>query len=113
MFFVREGRPRPGRDLEQAERSLRPYLRWGFFGTEDLAAPKGQRFTLLGASERRRVLEGLLRTRKQLTVGEYMEACGGRVHRRMAERDLQSCPRLRKRGATRGAVYVVRRRAKR
>lgn len=111
-FFVREGWPRPNVDIKAALTSLKPYSRWGYFGREDLARVKsdekiisGSGPTIMGKAERFQILEQLLKVNRKLTVSKYIQACGGRVHRRTAERDLREHPKLRSKGFTRGKEY--------
>lgn len=111
MFFIEDGWPKPNRALNESANSITPYLKWGFFGSERIAAPKNDRsrnLTLLNRSQRIRILDELIGSNKNLTVDEYFRACGGRVHRRTAERDLQSDKRLLPVGSTRAMSYRVR-----
>jgi hypothetical protein len=113
MFFIREGTPNPSRDRPEIERSLKSYLRWGYFGTDNLNGSKpGRKLTLLGTRERARILSELARKQARITVDDYISACDRKVHRRTAERDLRSSPRLGKRGHTRNAFYLVKRKAR-
>lgn len=113
MFFLREGKPLPDRDFAVIETSLLPYRRWGFFGNEAIGAGKrvhSQRLTLMGKAERKRILDKLLQEKPRIRVDEYIQACGGRVHRRTAERDLAQDARLERMGITRASMYLKRRR---
>lgn len=106
MFFVSQGAPRPERDLRKAESSLKPYRRWGYLGNESLSDGKAETArTLLGKSERFAALERLLETHATFSISDYIRACGGRVHRRTAQRDLLSHPALRGRGYTRAKLF--------
>ena len=93
---------------QDVEYRLEPYRKWGYSGREVLynKAQPG-RLTLNSAETRRRVLEGLLKTRQRLTVADYRGALGGWVSVRQAELDLSKTPRLQPRGSTRGRFYVV------
>lgn len=106
LFFLRQGKPRPERDIKEIGQSLRVFRRWGFFGS---AAPLDEkhdrRATMLDPCQRRQLLRKLARGGETFTVADYMSACGGRVHRRTAERDLKEWPALRRIGATKAARY--------
>lgn len=107
MFFVREGTPRPQRDEAESRRSLKAFRRWGYLGSSEPLSPKSLGgSTLLGPKERMVILSELIKSQPRFTVEDYIRACGGRVHRRAAERDLQSHPRLQRRGSTRAAMYA-------
>lgn len=116
LFFVTDGMTRPERALRVLARSLKPYLNWGFFGDQDLAALEklfAQRsesgsVTLLPAKQRARLLESFLEEHSRFRVADYVEYCGGKIHPRTAERDLANSSRVRRVGETRGAVYVRR-----
>lgn len=110
MFFVNDGIPNSNRDWKEISRSLTPYKRWGFFGVDFLPNEKGLNFknkTLLGPQERMSALSNLLANQSKITVADYITACGKKVHRRTAERDLESCNRLTKKGHTRKRIYYV------
>lgn len=115
MFFIREGSPNPERDRRQIEASLRPYLRWGYFGDESLAGDAGSPLkksdtTMMGKAERGKILNRLLATEDSIRVEDYIRACQGRVHRRTAQRDLSECKKARGRGFTRGKRFKLKRR---
>jgi len=107
MFFLRQGMPRPEKDFQQIETTLRPYRRWGYFGNETIGGHKSPaaKITLLGKAERARTLRKLLREKKFISVRDYITACNGQVHPRTAERDLAENKNLLKKGATRGRTY--------
>ena len=99
--------------LRNAERPLRAYTAWGYFGC-DLLVNKAQEKiklrnrTLVSAAVRKHVLSELLKTRKRLTVKDYCEALSYQVSRRQAEIDLAREKRLIPSGQTRGRFYRVR-----
>jgi hypothetical protein len=93
-----------------AEESLAEYKRWGFFGREEPIAKElgiAARGTL-GTTERVNVLRRLARRMGTFTLGDYVDALGGRVSARQASRDLASAPFLVRRGSRRGARYRLR-----
>ncbi len=109
-FFILGGRPRPERDIKIAASSSAPFSRWGFFGNENLLPAKGKKnqATVLQKSVRLRILKILVMKRRPFSVGEYIAACAGRVHRRTAERDLRQFSSLRRRGYTQSRKYFPR-----
>ncbi len=106
IFFLRDGAPKPARDEKEIGRSLRPFLRWGFFGSESpLSGKKKTMRTTLPRLTRRLILKDLCKNTKLLTVSDYVAACRGQVHRRTAERDLKEWNKLAPVGKTRGRSY--------
>jgi hypothetical protein len=97
--------------LKQAQRSLKAYRRWGYLGDESLLSQKyfaPASVTMVNPTFRKITLENLINNRVgEITVNDYIEACGGRVHRRTAERDFTECPRLKKIGYTRNRRYRI------
>lgn len=108
-FFLPEGILKPERSLATAEIAAKAYTRWGFIETESLLPLKNSTAstTELSLTQRRQILERLLKTHTSLTVSDYLEACQHRIHRRTAERDLRSCIVLRPSGSTRAREYRV------
>ncbi len=90
-----------------AEESLAEYKRWGYFGREEPFAKELGVIAhgTLGPAERRNVLHRVASRRGEVTLGEYMEALGGRASARQASRDLAAAPFLVKEGRTRGARW--------
>lgn len=109
MFFVQSSFPKPQRDMKVIEKSLRPYLRWGFFGDEILAPLKKEKRTLnsslIPKEKRLKILDRLFIERDKVTVNTYIEACENMIPRRTAERDLKSLPGLKSQGRTRNKFY--------
>jgi hypothetical protein len=107
-FYVNLYGIKPERMQLEIGKNLKPFARWGFFCNE---APQSDKKsarlykTQLGPTERKRVLSDLLVDKTEITVNEYLQALNGYVHRRQAERDLQSAKELRASGYTRGRVY--------
>jgi hypothetical protein len=111
LFFMgtmKFGGPRMRAEAEQA---TKPYLRWGYLGREPLRnkASALESQTQMSPSRRRQVLSALRGRQRRITVQDYMDALGGAVSRRVAQKDLAHCTSLRSRGRTRGRVYVPRR----
>lgn len=77
--------------VEDAEKSLKPYLRWGFLGREVLRNKamilSGKR-TWTPRKQRILVLTQILRNQGRITVSDYLQALDGTVGRRQAELDL-------------------------
>ncbi len=93
------------------ENGLLTYQRWGFWGQDDLAQIKvglEASCTLLTKNSRQYVLENLIATKAEITVQDYLIACGHQVHPRTAERDLLQHPHLRAIGFTRSRRYLKR-----
>jgi hypothetical protein len=108
FYFVREGKPRPERDLREIGVTLRNFSRWGFFGSTAPVSEKTRgstTATMLAPSQRCEILRTLARSRKSFTVADFILACGGRLHRRAAERDLRAFPGIVRSGSTRAARY--------
>lgn len=105
LFMIPPGHPAPRRALESFTHSLAPYLKWGFFGREDLAHARAKDLTLMGKAQRLAILQQILASKKSVSVSDYIAACGGRIHRRTAERDLAELPRLKTKGHTRARRY--------
>ena len=109
FFFLREGMPKPERDRPHIERSLRPFLRWGFFGSESPIGSKKQiQATVLSRGARLSILKELSKNRISFSVRDYVDACGGQIHLRTAERDLRQQGNLESRGSTRARRYRAR-----
>ena len=111
-FFIGVA-PFGGRSVRiDAERPLRVFKKWGFFGSDVLVnkfheKQRQLQRTALAPVERERVLRDLLKTRNRLTVAAYVEACGGLISRRTAQKDLEQCAELSPEGNTKGRVYRV------
>ncbi len=99
-----------GRNLiERAERSHPFFAKWGFYESEPLFNKAMARTfsTIMDRTTREHILRSLLLNNREITVGEYMEACRFAIQRRQAERDLQKFFKLKKRGRTRNARYSL------
>ena len=114
-FFIGVA-PFAGKRLRlDAERPIRAYKKWGFFGRDILVnkfseKQKELQVTALAPEERRRALDSLLRSKPRITVSDYVEACEGMISRRMAQKDLQARKGLRCTGSTRARFYSLERR---
>ena len=109
MFFVNSGTLRPEVDRAKISRSLKPYLKWGYFGVDDLASIKQSNaaatHTHMRKLERLAVLETLIESGERFCVNDYLAACRGLIHRRSAERDLETHLKIKSTGFTRGRAY--------
>jgi hypothetical protein len=95
---------------EGAEKPAAFYKKWGFFGQEvfvnkfTLKQESLQR-TALGPEERRLILHDLFQRKRRITISDYLEACHGLISRRIAQMDLETMPKIRAEGRTRGRIY--------
>ena len=95
---------------EGAEKPAGFYKKWGFLGQEvfvnkfALKQESLQR-TALGPEERRLILHELFQRKCRITISDYLEACHGLISRRIAQMDLESMPKVRAEGRTRGRIY--------
>ncbi len=109
LFFIPEGVPNERRSFTEIGETLRPFAKWGFFSNEWIAEEKEvlthPKATLMNAHSRQDCLKDLLKKKSVVTVSDYIQACSGRIHRRMAERDLKSSPLVSARGFTRNLIY--------
>jgi hypothetical protein len=112
QFFIGVA-PFAGKQIRlDAEQPLKIYKRWGFFGRDVLVnkfSQKQQRLqrTALAPVERKKALAKLIHLKKRITVTDYIEACDGLISRRIAQKDLESEPRLEGAGSTRARYYRV------
>jgi hypothetical protein len=95
---------------QDAEYSHKIYRNWGFLGRETLEnkaslRQKSEPRTSISPNVRQAVLRTLLRQKDRLTTKDYIEALGGQIHPRQAERDLAESARLKPIGNTRGRWY--------
>lgn len=111
MFFLRDGLIRPDLDYREIQRSLKIYLKWGFFGSDEIVTRKDDslsgKTTFLKKPQRAAILNILLSKNKTISVEDYIQASGGKIHRRTAERDLAAEKNLKQSGFTRGRRYSL------
>jgi hypothetical protein len=95
----------------RADISSSVFSKWGFYES-DLFFEKNlfiklrkNKNTYINIATRKNILSQLLKQKKQITVADYIEACGHAIHPRQAERDLKSFFKLNRRGQTRNRVY--------
>lgn len=112
MFFLRDGMIRPDLDYKEILGTLKVYRKWGFFGSDRIVTRKdaksSETTTFLNKKQRAEILKLLLKSRKIISVEDYIQASGGKIHRRTAERDLASKKGLKRSGFTRGRRYILR-----
>lgn len=92
----------------QFEKSLKPYLRWGYFGDEWLAnkaRSKKPSKTLISQAHRMRVLKEVAETLPRFYLKDYLHALSHQVQKRTAELDLKNADFLTAHGRTRARVY--------
>jgi len=96
---------------EDAEKSLSPYLRWGYFSQENLIQEKNkkklEKKTLLKKAQRMHILNSLIQSHSRFTVKDYRRKLKGLVSVRQAELDLKNHSGLKKVGQTKGRTYSV------
>ena len=94
--------------LKDVEDSLKIYKKWGYF-SRDLMINKSLKVsaTVLSTQVRHRLLTQLLKSRKSITVNDYLRFLENKVSRKQAERDLKKSLKLKAKGFTRGRVYLV------
>lgn len=100
---------KPG-GAELWERAVRPhpfFSKWGFFEAIPMLSKMTtlNEQTLVSVEVRKNILRNLLKTKKQIRVQDYIEACRFAIHRRQAERDLLNFFKLKIKGKTRSRVY--------
>ena len=92
---------------EECFYSIKPYRRWGYF-SKDLLINKAQpaKRTLVPISQRKIIIDELLKSHKKITVQDYLEKINFQIHRRQAQRDLQNHKKLKPQGHTKGKYYI-------
>lgn len=93
---------------ELPQRSIRPYLKWGYYGSDILinkSSSKKLNQTLLDKSQRMKILRQFAGTVHFFTVGDYMRALSYSVHKRTAELDLKNCDFIMSYGNTKARRY--------
>lgn len=97
-----------GGDLmeEDAAFPLKPYQKWGYLARENLADAKKAGHH--SPETRRQILSALISKRSRIRTRDYINALGGCISARQAERDLKGDRRLRATGRSKGVVFVVR-----
>lgn len=95
---------------EDAEKSLRSYVKWGYLGRETLVnKAKPYARTRVNPVIRNRALKELMNSRERFTVRDYQNAVGGQLSARQAQLDLSKERNLIAIGNTRGRSYRVKR----
>ncbi len=91
---------------EWVNQPSRDFAAWGYFANDAWInkAPWAKR-TAVKTEVRLRVLQRLAKSGEPFTTRAYIEALGGRVTWRQAQRDLQSFPRLHSEGATKDRTW--------
>ena len=100
------------RVFDDADRPVRSFKHWGFFGREIFINKFQQKQavlqkTAIAATERKKILIGLLKLKKRITVGEYRLACNDLISKRVAQLDLENFKGLKRVGNTRSRFYVL------
>jgi hypothetical protein len=110
QFFIGLHGFSPAQAMKIAEKTLKLYQKWGYFGDEVLINKFKQRQensprTYLDLPARKMALKELMEKRSSFTVDDYIEECGGNISRRSAQLDLQQAPGLKRVGRTRAQIY--------
>lgn len=92
--------------FEDAAAATKPYRKWGYFGRDSLLGKSPEKSTLASRAARLAAIDALLHEKKRFTVSDYIARLGNSVHRRQAQRDLESHPGVLRVGRTRGRFYV-------
>ena len=92
---------------KEASHATKLYRKWGYFG-KDLLVNKAEppQKTLIPLPRRRLLLDQLLKRKKRLKLEDYLAELSFQIHRRQAQRDLKSHPRLESRGRAKNRVYI-------
>ena len=107
QFFFDADRPASRMASRKLGRSLAPFSRWGFIGTERPTANAGTK-RVVGRYDRPtrlRILDQLLERSEVVSLAEYLDAVDDAVSRQQARQDLLSCPGLEPVGRGRGARW--------
>ncbi len=93
---------------EECFYAIKPYRQWGYFSKDLLInkAAKTYKKTWISISQRKAIIEELLKSHKKITVQDYLEHINFQVHRRQAQRDLKNHTKLQSQGRTKGKYYV-------
>ena len=109
LFFINLYLPNSKFLYREAFYSTKLYKQYGYLGKELLInKAKPAHKTLIPAKQRKVILNELLKTKKTLTVKEYLRELGFQLHPKQAQRDLQNHPRLQAYGNTKNKVYYKR-----
>lgn len=89
--------------------ATKPYRSWGYFAKEPILRGIPENSTLIPRAARLTAIEALLSDGRRFTASDYMALLDGAIHRRQAQRDLESHPHVVRAGKTRAAVYFAKR----
>ena len=106
LFFINLYHPNSRFLHREAFHSTRIYKQYGYLGKELLInKAKPAHKTLIPLKQRKIILNELLKTKKALTVKEYLRELSFQIHHKQAQRDLQNHPRLQSYGNTKNKIY--------
>ena len=92
---------------EECFYAIKPYRHWGYFSKDLLInKTKASKKTLISISQRKIIIDELLKSHNKLTVQDYLEQINFQIHRRQAQRDLKNYVKLQSCGQTKGKYYV-------
>ena len=89
----------------ESSSAANPYLRWGYLWGELQLRAGSENSRALPRPSRENIARELAQRRERFSIRDYVDACGGHIGRRQAERDLRSFRFLRASGATKARVY--------
>ena len=108
QFFI--GLYKAGGQLvkEECFYAIKPYRQWGYF-SKDLLINKAlpPKKTLISVSQRKAIINELLKSHKRITIRDYLEKINFQIHRRQAQRDLKNYKQLQAYGNTKNRYYKV------
>lgn len=111
-FFIPQSLPKIQRLIDEVENTTLHYLKWGFYGNEDLSGKMKfvdnyNQKTLLTKPRRQSILLKLAKSKKWFSLKDYLIQCQGRVSVRVAQKDLADCAGLKKMGNTKAARWTL------
>lgn len=108
-FYIGLSTLKPSKLLLKIQKNLSYFSKWGFYSDESPVSLKykHKNKTLIPPEQRRQILKELLEKNPQITVSDYIEALNYNIHRRQAERDLDTYDNLKKIGFTRNRIYRI------
>lgn len=92
--------------IDDAKKTNKLYLKWGFLGYDNLTRSNIHNKTLLSKKKREESLRELLKLKRRIRVKDYIQFLGGQVSKRQAELDLKNSKLLKSSGKTKGLTYT-------
>ena len=109
LFFIGLHEIGSSKNVFIAEKSLKPYLKWGFLGIERPTINLTTRKTVgtFHINTRKKILLDLVQAKKEVTLKDYLFALDYTISRQQALYDLKHCKELRLKGCGRGARWIL------